>query len=103
MIGAAKGNVHTVREATFKAPCKVWGVMRKTPGGKPSVPSRRAYQPHHGDCQGRGPASVPGQQAPIGPHEYSLSEGLAEDRRQLFTLVSLGNQFLVWRRQVEWG
>jgi hypothetical protein len=93
----AKAYVSAEREAEFKAPGKVWGVMRKAPrGGKLDphdertnriIAMVRAKVEH--------PFRVLKRQFGYMKTRY---RGLAKNRAQLFTLFALGNLFLVRRR-----
>ncbi|SFM64537.1 Transposase and inactivated derivatives, IS5 family [Shimia aestuarii] len=96
-VWADKGYVSAEREAEFKAPGKVWGVLRKAPrGGRlHPVDARinrlitmvRAKVEH--------PFRVIKRQFGYVKTRY---RGLAKNRAQLFTLFALGNLFLVRRR-----
>ena len=98
-VWADKGYVSAEREAAFKAPGKVWGVMRKAPkcGNLHSVDARinriiamvRANVQH--------PFRIIKRQF---GHVKTRYRGLAKNRAQLFTLFALGNLFLVRRRLV---
>jgi IS5 family transposase len=97
-VWADKGYVNAEREAEFKAPGKVWGVMRKAPKGDKLHPLDerinrviamvRAKVEH--------PFRVVKRQFGYTKTRY---RGLAKNRAQLFTLFALGNLFLV-RRQL---
>ncbi len=99
-VWADKGYVSAEREAAFKAPGKVWGVMRKTPKGSPLHPVDaqinriiamvRAKVEH--------PFRVIKRQF---GHVKTRYRGQAKNRAQLFTLFALGNLFLVRRRLME--
>jgi transposase, IS5 family len=96
-VWADKGYVNSEREAAFKAPGKVWGVMRKAPKGSPLHPVDaqinriiamvRAKVEH--------PFRVLKRQFGYMKTRY---RGLSKNRAQLFTLFALGNLFLVRRR-----
>jgi IS5 family transposase len=96
-VWADKGYVCAEREAAFKGPGKVWGVMRKAPkGGKLHpldarinriIAMVRAKVEH--------PFRVIKRQFGYVKTRY---RGLAKNRAQLFTLFALGNLFLVRRR-----
>ena len=96
-VWADKGYVSAEREAAFKGPGKVWGVMRKAPKGSPLHPVDaqinrviamvRAKVEH--------PFRVIKRQF---GHVKTRYRGLAKNRAQLFTLFALGNLFLVRRR-----
>ena len=96
-VWADKGYVSAEREAAFKAPGKVWGVMRKAPKGSDLHPIDarinriiamvRAKVEH--------PFRVIKRQF---GHVKTRYRGLAKNRTQLFTLFALGNLFLVRRR-----
>jgi transposase, IS5 family len=96
-VWADKGYVSAEREAAFKAPGKVWGVMRKAPKGSDLHPIDarinriiamvRAKVEH--------PFRIIKRQF---GHVKTRYRGLAKNRAQLFTLFALGNLFLVRRR-----
>jgi IS5 family transposase len=96
-VWADKGYVNAEREARFKGPGKVWGVMRKAPKGGPLHPIDaqinriiamvRAKVEH--------PFRVIKRQF---GHVKTRYRGLAQNRAQLFTLFALGNLFLIRRR-----
>jgi IS5 family transposase len=96
-VWADKGYVSAEREAAFKAPGKVWGVMRKAPKGGELHPVDaqinriiamvRAKVEH--------PFRVIKRQF---GHVKTRYRGLAKNRAQLFTLFALGNLFLVRRK-----
>ncbi len=96
-VWADKGYVSAEREAAFKGPGKVWGVMRKaTKGGELHpvdaqinriIAMVRAKVEH--------PFRVIKRQF---GHVKTRYRGLAKNRAQLFTLFALGNLFLVRRR-----
>ncbi len=96
-IWADKAYVSAEREAGFKGSGKVWGVMRKAPkGGKLHpldarlnriIAMVRAKVEH--------PFRVIKRQF---GHVKTRYRGLAKNRAQLFTLIALGNLFLVRRR-----
>lgn len=93
-VWADKGHVSAKREAAFKAPDKVWGVMRKAPKGGELHPVDaqinriiamvRAKVEH--------PFRVIKRQF---GHVKTRYRGLAKNRAQLFTLFALGNPFLL--------
>ena len=96
-VWADKGYVSAEREAAFKAPGKVWGVMRKAPKGSPLHPldaqlnrliARIKAKVEH-------PFRVIKRQF---GHLKTRYRGLAKNRAQLFTLFTLANLFLVRRR-----
>ena len=96
-VWADNGYVSAEREAAFKAPGKVWGVMRMAPKGDELRPVDaqinrviamvRAKVEH--------PFRVIKRQFGLVKTRY---RGLAKSRAQLFTLFALGNLFLVRRR-----
>jgi transposase, IS5 family len=96
-VWADKGYVSAEREAAFKGPGKVWGVMRKAPkGGKLHpiderinriIAMVRAKVEH--------PFRIIKRQFGYMKTRY---RGLAKNRAQLFTLFALGNLFLVRRK-----
>jgi IS5 family transposase len=96
-VWADKGYVSSEREAAFKGPGKVWGVMRKAPkGGKLDaidekinrvIAMVRAKVEH--------PFRVIKRQF---GHVKTRYRGLAKNRAQLFTLFALGNLFLVRKK-----
>ena len=96
-VWADKGYVSAEREAAFKGPGKVWGVMRKAPkGGKLHplderinriIAMVRAKVEH--------PFRVIKRQF---GHVKTRYRGLARNRAQLFTLFALGNLFRVRRK-----
>jgi IS5 family transposase len=96
-VWADKGYVSAEREAKFKGPDKVWGIMRKAPkGGKLHpiderinriIAMVRAKVEH--------PFRIIKRQF---GHVKTRYRGLAKNRAQLFTLFALGNLFLVRRK-----
>ena len=96
-VWADKGYVSAEREAAFRTPAKVWGVMRKAPKGGELHPVDaqinriiamvRAKVEH--------PFRIIKRQF---GHVKTRYRGLAKNRAQLFTLFALGNLFLVRRR-----
>lgn len=96
---ADKGYVSAEREAAFRGPDKVWGVMRKaTKGGKLhpiderinriiAIAKVRAKVEH--------PFRIVKRQF---GHVKTRYRGLAKNRAQFFTLFALGNLFLTRRR-----
>ncbi len=96
-VWADKGYVSAEREAAFKGPGKVWGVMRKAPKGGDLHPIDaqinriiamvRAKVEH--------PFRVIKRQF---GHVKTRYRGLAKNRAQLFTLFALGNLFVMRRR-----
>lgn len=98
-VWADKGYVSAEREAAFKGPGKVWGVMRKAPKGAKLHPLDerinriismvRAKVEH--------PFRIIKRQFGYMKTRY---RGLAKNRAQIFTLFALGNLFLVRRKLV---
>ena len=96
-VWADKEYVSAEREAAFKGPGKVWGVMRKAPKGGQlhSLDERinriiamvRAKVEH--------PFRIIKRQF---GHVKTRYRGLAKNRAQLFKLFALGNLFLVRRK-----
>ena len=96
-VWADKGYVSAKREEAFKAPGKVWGVLRK---------ARKGGKLHHVDelanriiamvrAKVEHPFRVIKRQF---GHVKTRYRGLAKNRARLFTLFALGNLFLVRRR-----
>lgn len=98
-VWADKGYVSAEREAAFKGPGKVWGVMRKALKGSALHPIDedinriiamvRAKVEH--------PFRVVKRQFGYVKTRY---RGLAKNRAQLFTLFALGNLFLMRRKLI---
>ena len=96
-VWADKGYVNAEREAAFKGPGKVWGVMRKAPKGSPLHPLD--VQINHIIAMVRAKVEHPFRviKRQFG-HVKTRYRGLAKNRAQLFTLFALGNLFLVRKR-----
>ncbi|MCW3784734.1 IS5 family transposase [Defluviimonas salinarum] len=98
-VWADKGYVSAEREAEFKGPGKVWGVMRKAPKGGQLHPIDAQINQIIAKVRARveHPFRVIKRQFRYVKTRY---RGLAKNRAQLFTLFALGNLFLVRRRLV---
>lgn len=96
-VWADKGYVSAEREAAFKEPGKVWGVMRKAPKGSPLHPLDERV--NHTIAMVRAKVEHPFRviKRQFG-HVKARYRGLAKNRAQLFTLFALGNLFPVRRR-----
>lgn len=96
-VWADKGYVSAEREAEFKGPGKVWGVMRKAPKGGQLHPIDVRINRIIAKVRARveHPFRVIKRQFGYVKTRY---RGLAKNRAQLFTLFALGNLFLVRRR-----
>lgn len=96
-IWADKGYVSAEREAAFKAPGKVWGVMRKAPKGSPLHPLDERINRIIAIVRARveHPFRVIKRQSGYVKTRY---RGLVKNRARLFTLFALGNLFLVRRK-----
>ncbi len=99
------------REAAFKVPGKVWGVMRKAPkGGKLHPLDERINRSEEEQETIRGIVSLTNAMVRARVehpfrvikrqfgHVKTRYRGLAKNRAQLFTLFALGNLFGVRRR-----
>ena len=96
-VWADKGYVSAEREAAFKAPGKVWGVMRKAPKGNPLHPFDERANRIIAMVRARVEHPFRVIKRQFG-HVKTRYRGLAKNRAQLFTLFALGNLFLVRRR-----
>lgn len=96
-VWADKGYVSAEREAEFKGPGKVWGVMRKAPKGGALHPVDAQINRIIAKVRARveHPFRVIKRQFGYVKTRY---RGLAKNRAQLFTLFALGNLFLVRRK-----
>ena len=103
------GHVSAEREAAFKGPGKVWGVMRKAPKGSPLHPVDVQINRIIASPLSLGPMARQWQLRARVEHPFRVikrqfgplktrSRGLARNRAQLFTLFALGSLFLVRRR-----
>jgi IS5 family transposase len=96
-VWADKGYVSAAREAAFKAPGKVWGVMRKAPKGNPLHPFEEQANRIIAMVRARVEHPFRVIKRQFG-HVKTRYRGLAKNRAQLFTLFALGNLFLVRRK-----
>jgi IS5 family transposase len=96
-VWADKGYVSAEREAAFKAPGKVWGVMRKAPKGNPLHPFDERANRIIAMVRARVEHPFRVIKRQFG-HVKTRYRGLAKNRAQLFTLFALGNLFLVRRK-----
>jgi IS5 family transposase len=96
-IWADKGYVSAEREAEFKAPGKVWGVMRKASKGGKLHPLDERINRITAMVRDKveHPFRVLKRQFGYRKTHY---RGLANNRAQLFTLFAFGNLFLIRRR-----
>jgi transposase, IS5 family len=96
-VWADKGYVNSEREAAFKAPGKVWGVMRKAPKGSPLHPVDAQNNRIIAMVRAKVEHSFRVLKRQFG-YMKTRYRGLSKNRAQLFTLFALGNLFLVRRR-----
>jgi len=96
-VWADKGYVSAEREEAFKAPGKVWGVMRKAPKGGPLHPLDERANRIIAMVRARVEHPFRVIKRQFG-HLKTRYRGLAKNRAQIFTLFALGNLFLVRRR-----
>ena len=96
-VWADKGYVSAEREAAFKAPGKVWGVMRKAPKGRPLHPLDERMNRIIAMVRAKVEHPFRVIKRQFG-HMKTRYRGLAKNRAQLFTLFALGNLFLVRKR-----
>ncbi len=85
------------RDAAFKAPGKVWGVMRKAPKGGPLHPFDAQINRIIAPLRARVEHRFRVLKRRFG-YVKTRYRGLANNRAQLFTLFALGNLFLVRRK-----
>jgi IS5 family transposase len=98
-VWADKGYVSAEREAAFKAPGKVWGVMRKALKGNPLHPFDERANRIIAMVRARVEHPFRVVKRQFG-HVKTRYRGLAKNRAQLFTLFALANLFLVRRRLI---
>ena len=96
-VWADKGYVSAEREAAFKGPGKVWGVMRKAPKGGKLDPLDERINRVIAMVRARVEHPFRVIKRQFG-HVKTRYRGLAKNRAQLFTLFALGNLFLMRRR-----
>ena len=96
-VWADKGYVSAEREAAFKAPGKVWGVMRKAPKGGKLHPLDERINRVIAKVRAKVEHPFRVIKRQFG-HMKTRYRGLAKNRAQLFTLFALGNLFLVRRK-----
>ena len=96
-VWADKAYVSAEREAAFKGPGKVWGVMRKAPKGSPLHPIDAQINRVIAMVRARVEHPFRVIKRQFG-HVKTRYCGLAKNRAQLFTLFALGNLFLVRRK-----
>jgi IS5 family transposase len=96
-VWADKGYVSAAREAAFKGPGKVWGVMRKAPKGAPLHPLDERINRLIAMIRAKVEHPFRVIKRQFG-HVKTRYRGLAKNRAQLFTLFALGNLFLMRRR-----
>ena len=96
-VWADKGHVSAEREAAFRAPGKIWGVMRKAPKGGPLHPADAQINRIIAMVRARveHPFRVLKRQFGYVRTRY---RGLAKNRDQLCTLFALANLFLLRRK-----
>ena len=92
-----KGYVSAEREAAFKGPGKVWGVMRKAPKGSKLHPVDERINRIIARVRAKVEHPFRVIKRQFG-HMKTRCRGLAKNRAHLFTLFALGNLFLVRRR-----
>lgn len=93
-VWAGKGYVSAEREAAFKGPGKVWGVMRKAPKGAKLHPLDERINRIIAMVRAKAehPFRIIKRQFGYMKTRY---RGLARNRARIFTLSALGNLFLV--------
>ena len=96
-VWADRGYVSAEREAAFKAPGKVWGVMRKAPKGSKLHPVDERINRIIAKVRARVEHPFRIIKRQFG-HVKTRYRGLAKNRAHLFTLFALSNLFLVRRR-----
>jgi transposase, IS5 family len=94
---ANKGYVSAEREAAFKAPGKVWGVMRKAPKGSDLHPIDARINRIIAMVRAKVENPFRFIKAQFG-HLKTRYRGPAKNRAQRFTLFALGNLFMVRQR-----
>jgi transposase, IS5 family len=96
-VWADKGYVSAEREAAFKGPGKVWGVMRKAPKGGQLHPLDERLNRIIAMVRAKVEHPFRVIKRQFG-HVKTRYRGLAKNRAQLFTLFALGNLFLARRK-----
>ncbi|WP_370362717.1 IS5 family transposase [Paracoccus sp. FO-3] len=96
-VWADKSYVSAEREAAFKGPDKVWGVMRKAPKGGKLHPIDERINRIIAMVRAKVEHPFRAIKRQFG-HVNTRYRGLAKNRAQIFTLFALGNLFLVRRK-----